>query len=68
MEHIIWKCGHPSLKQARNNNNTPQQQHILDHINIIPNYILLGIPQSMSSQFTQPWWQPPSTAFDSSTA
>eukprot|EP00973_Karenia_brevis_P024997 3444649-Karenia_brevis.AAC.1 len=56
MHHYLWHCQHPTLKKSRNNDNSPQQDFILQQLDIIPLYMKYGIPQTMTSQLDKPWW------------
>eukprot|EP00973_Karenia_brevis_P065769 9140791-Karenia_brevis.AAC.1 len=52
--HYIWQCQHPTLQQARQQDTNEQQRLILDNVDLLPDYMLLGIPHVMSANLDQP--------------
>ena len=56
VHHCIFECGHPQLAKARSELQHPDEQHILDHYQLLPIAMLYGIPPKMALQPKGVWW------------
>eukprot|EP00973_Karenia_brevis_P063530 8828776-Karenia_brevis.AAC.1 len=54
--HCIWKCSHPELIQARNDTDDPMQKLLVEHVDILPTSLQLGIPSKLALLPCGPWW------------